>query len=86
LDLIVIAGQGSEARPPATAVVGDVAGPERSSGAGLGPAIAKQIVTDHDGTLGVSSELGVGTTFTITPPATMDPAGARPADSLRCGA
>jgi len=35
---------------------------------GLGLTIAKAIVTEHGGTLSVHSELGVGTTFTLTLP------------------
>ncbi len=34
-------------------------------GAGLGLSIVKTIIEKHDGTISVSSELGVGTTFTI---------------------
>jgi len=39
-----------------------------SGGAGLGLAISKAIVDAHHGALGVSSELGVGTTFTLELP------------------
>nr|WTB32306.1 ATP-binding protein [Streptomyces sp. NBC_00830] len=37
-----------------------------TGGSGLGLSIARQIVTDHDGTVDVRSTVGVGTTFTIT--------------------
>ncbi|SCG65847.1 sensor histidine kinase [Micromonospora inositola] len=46
----------------------DAARGRRTGGSGLGLAIARQIVTDHQGTITVASEAGVGTTFTITLP------------------
>lgn len=39
-------------------------------GVGLGMSITKAIVTSHRGTLDVESEVGVGTTFTVTLPVT----------------
>jgi signal transduction histidine kinase len=41
-----------------------------SSGSGLGLAIAKTIVDNHGGKIGVSSQLGEGTTFWVRLPAT----------------
>jgi len=40
----------------------------RLGGAGLGLSIVKTIITKHDGTITATSELGKGTTFTITIP------------------
>ncbi|MFI0895602.1 sensor histidine kinase [Streptomyces sp. NPDC020983] len=40
-----------------------------TGGSGLGLAIARQIVTDHGGTVEARSTVGAGTTFTITLPA-----------------
>jgi len=51
----------------------DPARGRRSGGSGLGLAIARQIVTDHGGTIGVESQVGAGTTFTITLPALDEP-------------
>lgn len=45
-----------------------VGGPNRQ-GTGLGLSITRAIVEQHGGTVDVSSEVGVGTTFTITLPA-----------------
>ncbi|MEL6406138.1 MAG: HAMP domain-containing sensor histidine kinase [Chloroflexota bacterium] len=39
-----------------------------NKGSGLGLAIVKKIVTRHDGTIVVDSEVGVGTTFTVSLP------------------
>ncbi len=40
----------------------------RYSGAGLGLALVKEIIEAHGGTVGVQSEVGVGSTFTVTLP------------------
>jgi two-component system sensor histidine kinase VicK len=41
---------------------------QQESGTGLGLAIAKEIMLQHKGDLTVSSELGKGSTFTLTLP------------------
>ncbi|MEU5939681.1 ATP-binding protein [Micromonospora sp. NPDC047548] len=46
----------------------DAARGRRTGGSGLGLAIARQIVTDHQGTITVASEVGAWTAFTITLP------------------
>ncbi|WP_166384466.1 ATP-binding protein [Catellatospora methionotrophica] len=52
--------------------VEDAAGVPEGSHRGFGqfPAIARQIAVDHGGTIGLVSEPGRGTTFTIRLPAT----------------
>ncbi|MBB5801069.1 two-component system sensor histidine kinase BaeS [Saccharothrix ecbatanensis] len=45
---------------------GDAARGRSTGGSGLGLAIVRQIVTDHGGTVAVTSTPGIGTTFTIT--------------------
>ncbi|MGW3571533.1 sensor histidine kinase [Streptomyces sp. NPDC000941] len=46
----------------------DAARGRATGGSGLGLSIARQIVKDHQGTIGVESAVGVGTTFTIEIP------------------
>ena len=43
----------------------------KTDGFGLGLAIAKRIVTLHDGTLSVTSKVNKGTTFTLSFPTTV---------------
>ncbi len=47
----------------------DTARGRGNGGSGLGLAIARQIVTDHAGTIDVTSRLGAGTTFALSLPA-----------------
>lgn len=51
----------------------DTARSRELGGTGLGLAIVKHIVTRHRGALSVESELGVGSTFTVTLPQFMTP-------------
>jgi two-component system sensor histidine kinase BaeS len=46
----------------------DAARGRTTGGSGLGLAIARQIITDHSGTIGARSQVGVGTAVTITLP------------------
>lgn len=51
----------------------DTARGRATGGSGLGLSIARQIVTDHQGTTDVESAVGVGTTFTVTLPTARPP-------------
>ncbi|MBE1488727.1 sensor histidine kinase [Plantactinospora soyae] len=48
----------------------DSARGRQTGGSGLGLAIVRQILTDHGGSITVTSQLGVGTAFTLTLPVT----------------
>ncbi len=48
-------------------------GPRRSDGAGLGLAIVRAVATSHGGRVELTSEVGVGSTFTIVIPHDTDP-------------
>jgi len=41
----------------------------RTRGIGLGLALTKRLVEEHGGKVGVESQIGIGSTFTITLPA-----------------
>jgi two-component system, OmpR family, sensor kinase len=49
---------------------GERTGSDKANGAGLGLAIAKRILDLHESTISVESELGIGTTFSFSLPAT----------------
>ncbi|WP_422770200.1 sensor histidine kinase [Plantactinospora sp. WMMC1484] len=72
--VVRVADTGSGIAPDALPFVfdrfwrGDSARGRKTGGSGLGLAIVRQIVTDHGGAIRVASELGTGTTFTITLP------------------
>ncbi|MBO3743913.1 sensor histidine kinase [Actinoplanes flavus] len=51
----------------------DAARRRGAGGSGLGLAIVSQIIADHGGTISVTSEIGRGTTFTVTLPVSSDP-------------
>jgi signal transduction histidine kinase len=55
----------------------DEAGPRREGGTGLGLAIAKQLVELHGGQISVVSEVGRGTTVSVTLPVEVPPASAQ---------
>lgn len=58
----------------------DAARGRTTGGSGLGLAIARQIVTDHGGTVQVASTPGAGTRFTIRLPVADPPASPQPRD------
>jgi two-component system sensor histidine kinase BaeS len=72
--LLRVADTGSGIAPDALPSVfdrfwrADSARGRKTGGSGLGLAIVRQIIADHGGVIRVASELGVGTTFTITLP------------------
>jgi len=51
---------------------GDKSRSRRGGGAGLGLAIARQLITVHGGTIEVASASGQGTTFTLSLPAALE--------------
>ncbi|MEV4629597.1 ATP-binding protein [Micromonospora sp. NPDC049523] len=77
--LVRVADDGSGIAPDALPHVfdrfwrADSARGRGTGGSGLGLAITRQIVTDHGGTIVVTSELGAGTTFRIVLPSPLVP-------------
>jgi signal transduction histidine kinase len=66
--LLVIQDTGTGIPQENLTKVFDVFYTTKEDGSGLGLSIAKRIITDIDGTIGISSVLGKGTTVTITLP------------------
>ncbi|MEE8170896.1 MAG: ATP-binding protein [Phycisphaerae bacterium] len=65
---VAVADTGEGIAPDRRARIFDPFYSTRKGGTGLGLATARRIVSDHGGTIDVRSELGVGSTFTITLP------------------
>lgn len=71
---VIDAGTGMTPEQRERILAGDFASGERQSGIGLGLGVVRHVIQGHGGTLGIESEVGKGSTFTIVLPHS-EPAG-----------
>jgi signal transduction histidine kinase len=66
--LLVVSDEGEGIAPRLLPVIFDSYFTTKTYGSGLGLAIVKEIVADHEGAIELASEVGSGSTFTVSLP------------------